>query len=121
LPLIEFICPQCSLAWAHRSPTISSEHNTQVCKRCGATVARQGLPSSLAIQRAGTASATTDHIVGQDAAQRWDEFHGKKEARDSIRKELGTQALSQTSDGTFTAASQERLQTRKQAYKFLNE
>ena len=121
MPLIEYICPECNMAWNKRVPILSNDQNFQKCKRCGAEVPRQGLPSSVAIQRSGTSSATTDHIVGKDAATKWDAFHAKKEARDQVRKDLGTQALSQTPDGSYTALSPEQLKKRKEAYKFLNQ
>ena len=119
--MIEFICPSCSLSWTHRVAAVENAPDTQSCKRCSFEVARQGLPSSLAIQRAGTNAATTDHLVGQDAAVLWDEFHGKKEVRDTVRKELGTPALTQNVDGSYSAATPERISERKEAYKFLNE
>jgi hypothetical protein len=121
LPLIEFICPNCQLSWNKRVPELKEIHDIQKCKRCEAEVSRQGLPSNLAVQRTGTNAATTDHIVGKDAAIRWDDFHGKKEQRDQIRGELGTHALSQTAEGSYTALTSEKLEKRKETYKKLNE
>lgn len=121
MPIIEFICTECNLSWDQRVPVLKDTHDFQNCKRCGASVSRQGLPSTIAVQRTGTSSATTDHIVGQDAALRWDEFHGKKEQRDSVRKDLGTHALTQTQEGSYTALTPEKLEKRKKAYKNLNE
>jgi hypothetical protein len=59
-------------------------------------------------------------VVGQDAETRWNEFHGKKEARDRVRGELGTPALTQKEDGTYAAATPELIATRKKAYESLN-
>lgn len=98
----------------------SSAHDKQLCKRCGELVAREGIPSALAIKREGTTSATLDHVIGADAAVKWDSFHERKEERDQIRKELGTAALTQTADGSYAAATPELIEKRKKAYKSLN-
>ena len=120
MPLLEFICPKCNLSWSFRTPSISDVHNNKLCKRCGTLVSRQGIPSSVAIQRTGTSSATTDHIVGQDASTRWNAFQEKKEERDSVRKDLGTYAISQNSDGSYGAVTSQKLEDRKQAYKSID-
>ena len=120
MPLIEFICPSCSLAWTHRVPVVKPDQDSQKCKRCGSEVQRQGLPSKLAIQRTGTHSATTDHVVGEDAATRWNDFNEKKEVRDKVREETGSFALTKLKDGTYQPLTPERLKERKEAYKNLN-
>ena len=119
MPLIEYICPECNLAWNWRAPVISDSNDFQSCKRCGANTPRQGLPSHLGIQRTGTSSATTDHIVGQDAEVRWDQFQERKEERDLVRKETGSVALSEGQDG-YVPASPDLISLRKKAYEALN-
>ena len=120
MPLLEFICPECSLSWNKRVPIMTETYNYQKCKRCGIDVPKMGLPSYLAIQRTGTSSATTDHIVGSDAEKKWDAFHEKKETRDTIRKDTGVQALTQTTEGSYTPLTPAQLEKRKTAYKSLN-
>jgi hypothetical protein len=56
-------------------------------------------------------------VVGANAAELWDEVHGKKEVRDIKRKELGTQALTQLPDGSYAPATPDKIAERKAAYK----
>lgn len=121
MPLLEYICPKCQLSWSKRVPAPNPAQDIQPCKRCNAMVARQGLPSALAIERAGTSSATIDHVVGVDAEARWSDFHQKKEIRDQARQELGTPAVTQQADGTYTPVTPERMTDRKIAYKALSD
>jgi len=120
MPLLEYICPECNLSWNKRVPSNSPDYDQQPCKRCSAKVTRQGLPTQLAIGRAGTSSATIDHIVGQDAEVRWSDFNEKKEARDIVRKEIGSHAVTQLGDGSYAPVSSERMADRKAAYKALS-
>ena len=121
MPMLEYICPSCNLSWTKRVPSLTKDFDAQPCKRCGLSVSRQGLPSALAIERAGTSSATLDHVVGKDAAARWDDFHEKKEVRDHVRQELGTPAITQMPDGSYAPVSAERMADRKTAYKALSD
>ncbi len=118
---MEYICDSCHLSWNFRAPQISDVHNFQSCKRCGAQTPRQGLPSSLSIQRSGTSSATLDHVVGKDSEARWDQFNERKEERDTLRRDIGTPALTQKVDGGYEAATPEKIALRKKAYEALKQ
>ena len=58
-----------------------------------------------------------DKAVGRSADKKWQNINQKKEARDKIRKEAGTNSISQTPDGRDVPANSNTLQTREKALK----
>jgi hypothetical protein len=60
---------------------------------------------------------TLDKAVGRSADKKWQGINQRKEARDKVRRESGTNAISQTPDGKNIPADPAVLQTREQALK----
>ena len=60
---------------------------------------------------------TLDKAVGRSADKKWQNINKKKEARDKLRREIGTNAISQTPDGKDVPTDPGVLQTREQALK----
>lgn len=58
-----------------------------------------------------------DKCIGRSADKKWQNINQRKEARDKIRKEAGTNAISQTPDGKDVPADPNVLKTREKAIK----
>lgn len=72
--------------------------DTITCPSCG-KLAKLGVrPGSFSIVhgKSMTKGASLDVAIGRSAEQRWNTIHQRKEARDKLRQETGTQALSIT-------------------------
>jgi hypothetical protein len=96
------------------------------CKSCDA-IARRVL-SSTNFQFTGTPGQsgshdldypTLDKAVGRSSAEKWKNFHEKKEKRDKIRRESGQHAVTQVGDNVVPT-SPERLKLREQSIQAFN-
>jgi len=58
-----------------------------------------------------------DKAVGRSANRKWKEYRARKEIRDRVRKELGTNAVSQGPDGHISAIDQKTLAAREMGIK----
>ena len=127
MPFYEFKCQKCSLRF-EKSLSIKDDHSKVVCLSCsGAT---QKLPP----KNVGTSMKEPTHMakdidkaVGADSEKRWMEYEDRKNIKEKVRKEFGTQRLSKDPDGNYTpvavtvdgkAVSEESaVNIRKQMYK----
>lgn len=119
MPLNMFSCPACGLVFQARTQSPSQE--TISCQRCKAPASKQSSLASFGISRVGMASETMDHAVGSAAQHRWEEIQKDREIRDQVRSEIGSHAVTQLPDGTYTAISEDHMKLRKQAYEPMNE
>jgi hypothetical protein len=88
---------------------------TVKCTKCATMIPRKGLPTTLSVGREGTTAETIDHVIGADAARRWDYYHKRIEERDQVRLATKSPSLSQTDTG-YVPLSEERKELRRKAY-----
>lgn len=60
-----------------------------------------------------------DKAVGRSAETKWEAYNERKEARDKVRREAGTNAISQSGD-SIAPADRGTIETREKALKLFN-
>lgn len=121
-------CPECGKALTHEEPDsrfedydyqcwtsdggcgikFSVEHltgaapETYPCPMCGTVAKKQFQGFSIVHGKSMNKGSSIDVAIGRNAEQRWNKIYDRKDARDKIRKDAGTQALKATGRDEYT-------------------
>jgi len=135
VPTYEYSCDACEATFEelHLSRSEAEKHSKEYpCPGCGVPAPR--VPSASNFQFAGKAGSdptsgrsssgshdldypSLDKAVGRSANRRWKAYEPRKEARDAVRKETKSVAISDTRDGGFVPTDQATLKAREAGLK----
>jgi len=83
MPIYEFYCSPCELAFEALKPI---GETSALCPVCSAASQKREV-SQISISVPNGNKRSVDHIIGEDAARKWQQIHDEKSARD--RKQYG--------------------------------
>lgn len=78
MPIYEFFCKECELPFEQLKAMGDSSAG---CPICGAVSTKREVSDVATIVKGGN-KRTIDHIIGEDAEQKWQKIHEDKAARD---------------------------------------
>lgn len=121
MPLYEYDCMDCGL----RSETLrsmSKRDDPFTCPACGSKDTTKAVSTPNVIMPAdgtfrGSGKAEMDKRIGASAEQKREHYRQEQQKRNAVRQQSGQAAIGRKSDGTYAPVSQERLQSRENAFK----
>lgn len=136
MPTYEYLCERCEVIFEElllSKQEIVKYSKEHPCKTCGEMCQR--VPSATNFQFKGIAEGdptrrgnsgvhdldypSLDKAIGRSANRKWKEFRARKQERDRVRKESGSNALAIGPDGRAMPLDAKALDVRERAFKIL--
>jgi len=134
VPTYEYYCPRCKIIFEQlllSRTEIRKYAQEHPCDFCGDICRR--IPSATNFQFKGVAEGdptrrgnsgvhdldypSLDKAIGRSSNRKWKEFSARKQERDKVRRESGSNALSVSPDGQITSLDARTLDVRDRAFK----
>lgn len=139
MPTFEFECSECEVVFEElllNSDEITKYSKEHPCPGCGEMAGR--IPSAANFTFAGKAGSdpssgrassgshdldypSLDKAIGRSSNRKWKEYGFKKKARDQIRKETRSVAISESRDGVIIPTTSKILKQREAAISMLKQ
>lgn len=135
MPIFEFACQACMILF-EETLTLRAEieqfRDSHPCPKCGGNADREkvAVVNFSFVAPAGQTAGTgvhgqsgvhdldypkLDKAVGRSSSKKWEVYDARKNARDKIRKEAGSNSIALSSEGRPIAANKESLDRREKA------
>lgn len=136
MPIYEYACQACMILF-EETLTLRAEieefREEHPCPQCGTKAAREKVAAvnfsfvAPAGQTAGTGVhgqsgvhdldyPKLDKAVGRSASKKWEIYDARKNVRDKVRREAGSNSIALSSEGKLVAADKKSLDQREKAF-----